>query len=55
MELLVLRSLLQIVAMLSIAIRNGEDLLGSKGQRGLLQLQVKKNITMFITQTRNSG
>jgi hypothetical protein len=42
MELLVLRSLLQIAAMLSVAIRNGEDLLGPKGQRGLLQLQVKE-------------
>lgn len=42
MELLVVRSLLQIAVMLSVAIRNGENLLGPKGQRGLLQLQVKK-------------
>lgn len=41
MELLVLRSLLQIVAMLLISTTNGENLLGPKGQRGLLQLQVK--------------
>jgi drug/metabolite transporter (DMT)-like permease len=39
MELLVVRSLLQIAVMLSVAIRNGENLLGPKGQRGLLQLQ----------------
>lgn len=54
MELLVLRSLLQIVAMLSIAVRNGENLLGPKGQRGLLQLQVKKHITRFVTEMRSS-
>jgi drug/metabolite transporter (DMT)-like permease len=42
MELLILRSLLQIAAMMSVAIRSGENLLGPKGQRGLLQLQVKK-------------
>lgn len=42
MELLVLRSVLQIVVMLSISITNGENLLGPKGQRGLVQLQVRK-------------
>lgn len=47
MELLVVRSLLQIAAMLSVAIRNGEDLLGPKGQRGLLQLQVKKKKNIY--------
>jgi len=47
MELLVVRSLLQIAAMLSVAIRNGEDLLGPKGQRGLLQLQVKKKKIIY--------
>ncbi|XP_069703729.1 solute carrier family 35 member G1-like [Periplaneta americana] len=39
MELLVLRSLLQVFAMLPIALRRGENLFGPKGQRGLLQLQ----------------
>lgn len=39
MELLVLRSLLQIFVMLPIAVRRGENLFGPKGQRGLLQLQ----------------
>ena len=43
MELLVLRSLLQIAVMVPIAVKNGENLLGPKGQRGLLQLQVKHN------------
>jgi hypothetical protein len=40
MELLVLRSLLQVAAMLPIALSKGENILGPKGQRGLLQLQV---------------
>jgi hypothetical protein len=43
MELLILRSVLQIATMTSVAIRCGENLLGPKGQRGLLQLQVKEN------------
>jgi hypothetical protein len=41
MELLVVRSLLQVAAMLPIAISKGENILGPKGQRGLLQLQVR--------------
>jgi hypothetical protein len=46
MELLVVRSLLQVAAMLPIALSNGEHILGPKGQRGLLQLQV--GITMSL-------
>jgi hypothetical protein len=42
MELLVLRSVVQIAAMTSVAVKCGENLLGPKGQRGLLQLQVQK-------------
>jgi hypothetical protein len=41
MELLVLRSLLQVAAMLPIAISRGQNILGPKGQRALLQLQVR--------------
>jgi hypothetical protein len=40
MELLFLRSLLQIAAMLPIALCKGDNILGPKGQRALLQLQV---------------
>jgi hypothetical protein len=40
MELLVLRSLLQVAVMLPIALSKGENILGPKGQRWLLQLQV---------------
>jgi hypothetical protein len=47
MELLVLRSLLQVVAMLPIALSKGENILGPKGQRGLLQLQVWITKTLF--------
>jgi drug/metabolite transporter (DMT)-like permease len=43
MELLVLRSLLQVAVMLPITIRKGENILGPKGQRALLQLQVRLN------------
>ncbi|PNF41026.1 hypothetical protein B7P43_G08826 [Cryptotermes secundus] len=39
MELLVLRSILQVSAMLPIALNKRENILGPKGQRGLLQLQ----------------
>jgi hypothetical protein len=40
MELLFLRSLLQVAAMLPIALCKGDNILGPKGQRALLQLQV---------------
>lgn len=51
MELLVLRSLLQIAAMLPIAISKGENILGPKGQRGLLQLQVRRMLPVPTSKT----
>jgi hypothetical protein len=53
MELLILRSLLQLAVMLSIALWKGDNILGPKGQRGLLQLQVGTgHQTSANTQTR---
>lgn len=49
MELLVLRSILQVAAMLPIALSKGENILGPKGQRGLLQLQVGISTTSVAT------
>ena len=49
MELLVIRTTLQCCAMLPIACKRGENLLGPKGQRLLLQLQVSY-IYLFVYQ-----
>ena len=48
MELLIIRTTLQCCAMLPIALKRGENLLGPKGQRLLLQLQVKLQLSFYL-------
>jgi hypothetical protein len=55
MELLVLRSLLQVAVMLTITISKGENVLGPKGQRGLLQLQVRRLLPVPTSNTEFLG